>query len=567
MKAFFALVAFFFNFLAFIPLTSAAVIRRAPISFSSFHPSSSSSSHSSTTVAVAAASQSSSSGPTFHAKARVASSTGAIRAQLDITGYADGRGTYVKLEVYSGLLSDEAKGNGPYMYHIHTNPVPADGNCTSTQGHLDPLAVTDNVTCNPDTPEYCEEGDLSGKHGKLNGTADGSIDAFGFTDEFLRFWPEPLSILGRSIVFHDRNKTRIACGNIISILDGTADASNLPTGKASTYVTHYPSASSTKTNTTLPVSIARPALTMKQALFVNLTMVETTVTMNNTQTVVEVPTLVALQGVWLQNARASLNFFGGRPPTAYKYGAIQKDDNSTSLVMHYLALSVTIAASIVGVAQAGSPLWGQCGGIQWTGATTCDVGVYFSQCVPATTTSTTTTTTTTPLTTPASKTSSTSTSITCFTNVPTYTSIPVKASTNDTPVYSSSLWLRRRSDGRAVLGSSINSASGPFIISGGSAYQVVPASGCAYKYFLNVYDDPSSPTASYKDLTFENGVLVSDYWVSPIGVSSSSPWGAHNWFLACPTSVTNEWLLYLQTGSDIPAGQNCTLTQLGYRTN
>lgn len=300
MQAFLALLNFFFLF-SFISSATALVIR-APSSSSSIKPSSSVAS--STTVVAAATSPSSSAKPTFRAKARVLSQTGGIRANIDFTGYADGRGTYVKVEVYQGLMSDDAQGNGPYSYHIHTNPVSADGNCTSTKGHLDPLTVTDAVTCNPDDPSYCEEGDLSGKHGKMNGTTEGTVSAFGYTDDFLRFWPEQLSILGRSIVIHDRNKTRIACGNITSILDGTADESNQPTNKASTYVTKYPDASSaTKANATT-VSITRPALTLEEALFVNLTMVQSTVLMNGTQTVVELPTLVQINGTIPFNASA-----------------------------------------------------------------------------------------------------------------------------------------------------------------------------------------------------------------------------------------------------------------------
>ncbi|KAG8917984.1 hypothetical protein FRC00_012995, partial [Tulasnella sp. 408] len=308
MQALLALINFFFFFSLFSSAT--ALVIRAPSSSSSIAPSSSSSkppsssAAPSTTVVSAAAASPSDAKPTFRAKARILSQPAGIRAIVDFTGYGDGRGTYVKVEVYEGLRSDDAQGNGPYSYHIHTNPVSADGNCTSTKGHLDPLTVTDAVTCNPDTPEYCEEGDLSGKHGKMNGTTDGTVNAFGYTDEFLRFFPEfngetllincfpeELSILGRSIVIHDRNKTRIACGNITSILDGTADEASQPTNKASTYVTHYPDASTKANGTT--VSIARAAIPLGEALFVKLTMVNATMLVNNTQTVVEVPTLVA----------------------------------------------------------------------------------------------------------------------------------------------------------------------------------------------------------------------------------------------------------------------------------
>ncbi|KAG8914370.1 hypothetical protein FRC00_014185 [Tulasnella sp. 408] len=113
-------------------------------------------------------------------------------------------------------------------------------------------------------------------------------------------------------------------------------------------------------------------------------------------------------------------------------------------------------------------------------------------------------------------------------------------------------------DGKAALsGYSI----GAIILSGGTVYHLQSGPGCQYKYFLNIYDTPSSPTSSYKEMKYENGVIVSNYWTN-WGVTSASPWGAHNWFLACQSSDPNYWPLYLQTGSDVPSGQNCTLTQL-----
>jgi hypothetical protein len=82
----------------------------------------------------------------------------------------------------------------------------------------------------------------SGKHGKFNGTSDGEISTFGYSDAYVRFFPESHSLLGRSIVIHSSNKTRLACGNITSFLDGTADYSFEPTHKPSKYVKHYPTA-------------------------------------------------------------------------------------------------------------------------------------------------------------------------------------------------------------------------------------------------------------------------------------------------------------------------------------
>lgn len=99
---------------------------------------------------------------------------------------------------------------------------------------------------------------MAGKHGALNGTDDGAIPAFAYSDAYVRFWPQDFSILGRSIVIHGFNKTRIAAGNskiptsrslsrqnaafnafpppaVISPYDSTADLYWNPTGKPSTY--------------------------------------------------------------------------------------------------------------------------------------------------------------------------------------------------------------------------------------------------------------------------------------------------------------------------------------------
>jgi len=140
--------------------------------------------------------------------------------------------------VKSGL-TDEAH-FGPFSYHVHTNPIGPDGDRTKALSHLDPYNVTESIVCNPKFKQFCQEGDLSGKHGKLEGTPHGSIPKFSYTDRYVRFFPEEASILGRSIVIHNANKTRIACGNIISVLDGTADWHGKPTHKPSNFVTHLP---------------------------------------------------------------------------------------------------------------------------------------------------------------------------------------------------------------------------------------------------------------------------------------------------------------------------------------
>ena len=58
---------------------------------------------------------------------------------------------------------------GPFLYHIHTNPI-SNGNCSTAGSHLDPFGRGETPACAADDPSSCQVGDLSGKHGKINGT-------------------------------------------------------------------------------------------------------------------------------------------------------------------------------------------------------------------------------------------------------------------------------------------------------------------------------------------------------------------------------------------------------------
>jgi len=210
-----------------------------------------------------------------------------IEAHVEFSGSDDGSATFVKVRVLSGLIPDLSP-DGQFLYHVHTNPVPSDGNCTLTFGHLDPLNVTESITCDSSFPQYCQEGDLSGKHGLLNGTTSGSLDAFGYSDGYLRFYPADFSLLGRSVVIHSSNLTRLACGNITSGIDGTADYFEVPTNSPSTFVKSYPTAPpynpaititpfvgsvfpSNATIASLPYPLPLPALSIAEAPNVELT--------------------------------------------------------------------------------------------------------------------------------------------------------------------------------------------------------------------------------------------------------------------------------------------------------
>ncbi|KAH9824983.1 Cu/Zn superoxide dismutase [Melampsora americana] len=107
-----------------------------------------------------------------------------------------------------------------HKYHIHAHPIGRDGDCAAALGHLSPNGLPDSTPCDPLIPGRCQEGDLGGKHGLLPGNE--RTVTRQYIDTSLRLQPERESILGRSVVIHGQDNSRIACGNIVSSLDGTA---------------------------------------------------------------------------------------------------------------------------------------------------------------------------------------------------------------------------------------------------------------------------------------------------------------------------------------------------------
>lgn len=120
------------------------------------------------------------------------------------------------------------------VYHIHDQPVPANGNCTATGGHLDPFLVGDAASCDSSAPQACEVGDLSGKHGKV------TSDPFSatYTDDYASLVEGLGSFLGnRSIVLHTADKTRITCANFTAISVGTGAPAASACGSSSSLAT------------------------------------------------------------------------------------------------------------------------------------------------------------------------------------------------------------------------------------------------------------------------------------------------------------------------------------------
>lgn len=112
-------------------------------------------------------------------------------------------------------LPDQAK-YGPFAWHIHTLPVPANGNCTATTGHLDPTNRGELYMCEVAKPETCQVGDLAGKHGGKITTANTFTTTF--VDPYLSTVPgTPGFFGGLGFVLHSMNTTRLTCANFVQV--------------------------------------------------------------------------------------------------------------------------------------------------------------------------------------------------------------------------------------------------------------------------------------------------------------------------------------------------------------
>ncbi|KAI9656729.1 MAG: hypothetical protein M1821_003368 [Bathelium mastoideum] len=114
-------------------------------------------------------------------------------------------------------IANLPQGAGPFEYHIHEFPVPANGDCTGTGAHLDPYNRGEQPPCDASQPQTCQVGDLSGKHGKINGTAIATSYTAPYTSTTIG---SPAFLGNRSIVVHANNGTRIACASFVTYLVG-----------------------------------------------------------------------------------------------------------------------------------------------------------------------------------------------------------------------------------------------------------------------------------------------------------------------------------------------------------
>lgn len=159
---------------------------------------------------------------------------GNVKGSIYALSSPDGEGVIFKVK-FSNIPSE----GGPFIYHIHDQPVPEDGNCTSTLAHLDPYERGETPSCDSNAPQTCQVGDLSGKHGNITGDTDVT-----YTDNFASLKEGIGAFFGnRSFVFHFGNKTRITCANFEKV-----DAGNTCSGSGS------PSSTASSTGTSAPTS-------------------------------------------------------------------------------------------------------------------------------------------------------------------------------------------------------------------------------------------------------------------------------------------------------------------------
>jgi Cu/Zn superoxide dismutase len=134
-----------------------------------------------------------------------------------VSGYVQGVGSSegVRFTVSLSGLPNQAQ-YGPFNWHIHTLPVPANGNCTATTGHFDPTNRGEYVMCDASQPQTCQAGDLAGKHGGKIATP-GNFST-SFVEPYLSTQQGSAYFFGGlSFVLHSANTTRLTCANFVQV--------------------------------------------------------------------------------------------------------------------------------------------------------------------------------------------------------------------------------------------------------------------------------------------------------------------------------------------------------------
>ncbi|KAI0054167.1 carbohydrate-binding module family 1 protein [Auriscalpium vulgare] len=220
-------------------------------------------------------------------------------------------------------------------------------------------------------------------------------------------------------------------------------------------------------------------------------------------------------------------------------------------------------ACFVTAAHAQSGAYGQCGGTGWSGATTCVSGYtctysnpYYSQCLPGTASSSSSGSSSSASTSPTVTSSSTTASTTTSTGA-TPTGSQIRS--DQDPVFhfylqnqaARTLSLFFLPGGAAVLGPV--GTSGYFTL--GTTITLPNTDGSLL--YLNVNE--SAPN-SYKPLLLGTTATTTDWGLEGDTIITTSPRQLN--FLACPTSDSTVYSVYLQEGNDTPSGSTCSLVSL-----
>jgi hypothetical protein len=150
----------------------------------------------------------------------------------NITGYIEGVGSPQGVKFTVNLMNLPSQPMyGPFAWHIHTMPVPTDGNCTATMGHLDPTNRGELIMCDASQPQTCQAGDLAGKHGGKIMTA-GNFST-SFVESYLTTAPgSPFFFGGLAFVLHSTNTTRLTCANFVQMGSSSGNGTMMPSGTA-----------------------------------------------------------------------------------------------------------------------------------------------------------------------------------------------------------------------------------------------------------------------------------------------------------------------------------------------
>ncbi|EEA20470.1 cytosolic Cu/Zn superoxide dismutase, putative [Talaromyces marneffei ATCC 18224] len=170
-----------------------------------------------------------------------------VRGNVTASGAPDGVGLVFRVN-FTGLPANI----GPFPYHVHVSPVPANGNCSAAGEHLDPFNRGEQPPCDPSDPATCQVGDLSGKHGFATGTSFFAE----YTDLYLSTDPGSNAFIGDS-------GTRLNCGNfqLVSGVQATVARLNVATRGGSSSTTTHTSTRTSSTRVYTRTSSTRPTST------------------------------------------------------------------------------------------------------------------------------------------------------------------------------------------------------------------------------------------------------------------------------------------------------------------